>query len=861
MRELDHWKFEVLYGEIVPIRVVAYQTDMQFVQVWIDGQSLTPANDSNDSRQYSFQVEQEPGQSHILLFAWNFPESAHDSSRYELRIGSDTSYVFLRTVNKTAAGTHVIIEFVVADMATAGLRKGAEPPEERPLRGTEHFGGGSIEPPKREGWAQAKPPMAGAEHGGECGGEDEYYPYRPEMTPMLGPEDGVDVQPETSPMLGTAEEEEPAPQRRRGSKKRSKAKRRWNAEEQSERQESDNQASLPVKDAKAQPADKSIVNVGFASQEKPDDPFTTNTPLLPGQKYFFWLQIGELIKKSLEAAHPVPLNTKLLPKEALLKVVLFPFKGELGLDPSAVIGELKMQGDGSAEVIRQPFTSKELSNTSSLLDCRLFFPIKTPKSEGVYNLRCNIYCEQVGVQSRLIRAHVMRRKGTLRNALKSTVDYTLTHKINPEHLSGLGAHQLSLMLNGNGDGTVDLRFFGEKEFTNNASFDGQELQSLITDGREALRKATWGDTEPWNENKQYRYSQPASLDQLRKDLAMLAKRGYAFYDHVVDKLSGGRAKSDELAALMRKPGRVQIALKESARHFIPSALIYDYSLDTGLADGDYKICPSFQKAFAAKVPLDNADCFNGLCPTTDDLSVICPSGFWGFRHYVGMPLSITTAGDAPPEILWQGARHLTMAAATSLDFKDAHHQELLGLGGGLKWDYTESRDEALRLMKQASPHLIYFYCHGGMDGKEPYIRVGPSKGPMLKESLLRATRIQWNEPRPLVFINGCHTTALEPEQALEFVSSFVTVANAAGVIGTEITVFESLARAFASNFLKSFIVDGKSIGESIRSARLALLKSGNPLGLVYLPFVIGTLRMLERSAVQPAAQSAIVGRT
>lgn len=33
------------------------------------------------------------------------------------------------------------------------------------------------------------------------------------------------------------------------------------------------------------------------------------------------------------------------------------------------------------------------------------------------------------------------------------------------------------------------------------------------------------------------------------------------------------------------------------------------------------------------------------------------------------------------------------------------------------------------------------------------------------------------------------------------------------------------------------------IGESVRRARLALLKEGNPLGVVYMPFIIPELRI------------------
>ena len=93
--------------------------------------------------------------------------------------------------------------------------------------------------------------------------------------------------------------------------------------------------------------------------------------------------------------------------------------------------------------------------------------------------------------------------------------------------------------------------------------------------------------------------------------------------------------------------------------------------------------------------------------------------------------------------------------------------------------------------------------------------------------------------RPLVFINGCHTTALTPERALDLVTSFVENANAAGVIGTEITIFEPLACEFAEHSLKWFL-DGEPIGECVRRARVALLAKHNPLGLVYIPFVLGS---------------------
>ena len=115
----------------------------------------------------------------------------------------------------------------------------------------------------------------------------------------------------------------------------------------------------------------------------------------------------------------------------------------------------------------------------------------------------------------------------------------------------------------------------------------------------------------------------------------------------------------------------------------------------------------------------------------------------------------------------------------------------------------------------------------------------------LSPSFLRAKKIRWDITRPLVFINGCHTTALEPEQAIEFISPFIENANAAGVIGTEITIFEPLATVFAEECLRRFLNDAP-IGEAIRGARLKLLKNANPLGLVYIPYVIADLHLIEQ---------------
>ena len=123
------------------------------------------------------------------------------------------------------------------------------------------------------------------------------------------------------------------------------------------------------------------------------------------------------------------------------------------------------------------------------------------------------------------------------------------------------------------------------------------------------------------------------------------------------------------------------------------------------------------------------------------------------------------------------------------------------------------------------------------------MRVGNSK--MYRSDLRNLPN--WNASHPLVVINGCETAALDPSTITDFVTGFVRL-GASGVIGTDITVFEALATEFAQSCMRFFVKDGLQIGESVRRARLEMLKSCNPMGLAYMPFVHANLSLYDRRA-------------
>jgi hypothetical protein len=59
-------------------------------------------------------------------------------------------------------------------------------------------------------------------------------------------------------------------------------------------------------------------------------------------------------------------------------------------------------------------------------------------------------------------------------------------------------------------------------------------------------------------------------------------------------------------------------------------------------------------------------------------------------------------------------------------------------------------------------------------------------------------------------------------------------------------VFEPIATAFAEMFIAALVAH-RTVGAAIRLARPGLLKKGwNPLGLLYVPFAMATLRLSQR---------------
>jgi hypothetical protein len=424
-------------------------------------------------------------------------------------------------------------------------------------------------------------------------------------------------------------------------------------------------------------------------------------------------------------------------------------------------------------------------------------------------------------------------------------------------LASLGAHDLSIMLTGDAKGgdasaTHQFRFHGAADFRSDVSISDSQLTTLIAKARKTLRRTAWGTSEPWDGRlDRYRYAKPANLDQFASDLFDLARVGFRFWFTIWRRLENGAPRAGErLSEVIRAPGVIQFASTRSAREFFPVSIVFDHPLDT--QEENLRLCPTFLAASPnGAEAIAASECFQGRCPSYADSTVVCPSGFWGYRHAIGIPVAhnpneTDTPADAAASLGCTGDVAFISPQCTDAQFirREDHEARIRALSARIKLDPIRTRDDTLSRLRKGGFHIAYFFCHAGLGGQDrdtPYILVGPLDGKRIVADNLAGVR--WAAPRPLVFINGCNTAALDPAGVFEFVSAFVEHAGAAGVLGSETTVFEPLACDFAEAFFRSFIHRGRTLGESVRAARHELLATLNPLGLTYIPFALSTLRL------------------
>ena len=374
--------------------------------------------------------------------------------------------------------------------------------------------------------------------------------------------------------------------------------------------------------------------------------------------------------------------------------------------------------------------------------------------------------------------------------------------------------------------------------------------TIITLGRD-------GRTNQYDEND------GATGDQLIADLKTLAYLGSRFWQDAVP----FGADQDVLRPLLTVTATIQIARVTDT--VFPWAIIYDYP---HLLDDPWVPCDLLRQWPQARSALAS---YLAACPFAAEhkLNTLCPFGFWGFRHLIEQPPSVLR-GRLRTVLPVPAGAHAAAVRSLNLDeVLSASHLNLLRQFLAPRFQVTDcdSRDDFVAAIDTPALPLIYFYCHGrtaklgdtGVDLLTPYLEIG--QGEKLGTGDLNAwaaagqwRRERWREVPPLVFINGCHTAALSPEQLITFVNAFAG-AEAAGVIGTETAVAQPVASDFAQCFYQHLMADQTTVGQALRRARLDLLAKGNVAGLVYTAFCSMDLALAPGAEHLPAGESLVAG--
>ncbi|HME22371.1 MAG TPA: CHAT domain-containing protein [Acetobacteraceae bacterium] len=149
--------------------------------------------------------------------------------------------------------------------------------------------------------------------------------------------------------------------------------------------------------------------------------------------------------------------------------------------------------------------------------------------------------------------------------------------------------------------------------------------------------------------------------------------------------------------------------------------------------------------------------------------------------------------------------------------------------------------------RDAPDQIHHFACHCDTFGEAVSHRFtlqGPDGAKLsMPLSSLRLKLVERSENRelvdcdmPLVFLNACGATAVDPRQLGSFVQFFLLNRNR-GLIGPQIMIPDQFARAFVEMFYSALVFQELPVGVAVLQARRKLAeRKKNMLGLLYMHY-------------------------
>jgi hypothetical protein len=477
------------------------------------------------------------------------------------------------------------------------------------------------------------------------------------------------------------------------------------------------------------------------------------------------------------------------------------------------------------------------------------FTILSPARPRRATLRLTVYYELNAIQSLLVTANVGRKGG-----VHCSIDFSLT-----AHLAGIGElrpRALNIVTNDSPTGSHSLHVNSRDQEPFICTLSDDEIGTSVSSAREYLLGAhiETGRKERLAYGSRNEKPRDAFIDDLRR----LASIGWDLLTGAfpyVDKRDRLIATLREASAKEKGEAVIQIARSYGSTLAFPWYLVYDIPFSAGAPPIYCPYLTTWDPESSKPEELEPR------CPQVDshDENVLCPYGFWGFAHIIELLPFVdvelphcdsirTQPSDAP----------IAVAIGVSPDLDDdltkEHMSGLETLYGGFTPAST-----SVDILKALGDDMdiAYFYCHGETEYRPDNEPIGPllrfRKGDFIRPGDIYAKsskrgawpKDHWQRTRPLVFINGCHTTDLRPEILSNFVKAFVG-SRAAGVIGTEVSIHQQVANEAAQELLRRIRVDQGTVGQAIQQMRRVLLAKGNVMGLAYNAYCFEGLSVQPR---------------
>lgn len=360
-----------------------------------------------------------------------------------------------------------------------------------------------------------------------------------------------------------------------------------------------------------------------------------------------------------------------------------------------------------------------------------------------------------------------------------------------------------------------------------------------------------------------------SVEQYTRDLIRLAQVGTKLYNAVFEHSSQQVQRA--LPELIRHEAQrgtpavlsvAQTGAISPAADLVPWASIYDLPIDPDADDEEYEFCRSVEE-FG---PGGNQPPVPAHCPHSDDSGhqdMICPFGFWGMSCVIELPPATERGvrdfvSDRAVPVAVEAAVDTGLNSA--LRSKHDHRlQELAAANhASARMHDIPDRNRLRELLSGETMDIAYLYSHGSVDKEVTGLSAGTKltfgKAKVTADTIINWSRNRaawppphWDERRPLVVLNGCHTTEKVSRMLAGFVPAFVRSAGASGVVGTETAIDQDVANV-AGELLIEQLLGGATVGAAIRAMRWHLLAKGNVMGLTYTPHCLAGLRMRAGSS-------------